>query len=73
MPNVLYESNPFKLTISRKGIAGLISTSPESVSRPISDFKVNGIIKGKGQTIEIIDASKLLDICNCESLDVYKI
>jgi len=73
MRNVLYASNPFKLTISRKEIAGLISTSPESVSRLISDFKDKGIIAGKGQTIEILDASKLEGICNCESLDIYKI
>ena len=71
MCNVLYESNPFKLTISRKELAGLISTSPESVSRLISDFKERGIIRGKGQTIEIIDASRLLEICNCESLAIY--
>ena len=71
MRDVLYETNPFKLTISRKEIAGLISTSPESVSRLISDFKERGIIKGKGQTIEIVDASKLADICKCESLAVY--
>jgi len=73
MRNVLYASNPFKLTISRKEIAGLISTSPESVSRLISDFKDKGIIAGKGQTIEILDDSKLEGICNCESLDTYKI
>lgn len=73
MRKVLYASNPFKLTISRKEIAGLIATSPESVSRLISDFKDKGIIKGKGQTIEILDASKLESICNCESLDIYKI
>ena len=73
MRNVLYAANPFKLTISRKEIAGLISTSPESVSRLISDFKDKGIIAGKGQTIEILDASKLEGICNCESLDTYKI
>lgn len=69
--NVMYASNPFKLTISRKEIAGLISTSPESVSRLISDFKERGIIKGKGQTIEIVDASQLTDICKCESLAIY--
>ena len=69
--NVLYEANPFKLTISRKEIAGLISTSPESVSRLISDFKERGIIEGKGQTIEIVDEQKLMDICKCESLPIY--
>jgi len=69
--NVLYESNPFKLTISRKEIAGLISTSPESVSRLISDFKEQGIIKGSGQTIEIVDLKRLTDICKCDSLPIY--
>lgn len=69
--NVLYQSNPFKLTISRKEIAGLISTSPESVSRLISDFKERGIIKGKGQMIEIVDTKKLMNICKCESLPIY--
>jgi CRP-like cAMP-binding protein len=69
--NVLYQSNPFKLTISRKEIAGLISTSPESVSRLISDFKDQGIIKGKGQVIEITDYKKLMGICKCESLPIH--
>ena len=71
LQNVLYESNPFNLTISRKEIAGLISTSPESVSRLISDFKEQGIISGKGQTIEIVDVKKLTDICKCDSLPIY--
>ena len=69
--NVLYQSNPFKLTISRKEIAGLISTSPESVSRLISDFKERDIIRGKGQMIEIVDTKKLMYICKCESLPIY--
>lgn len=73
MRNVLYQSNPFELAISRKEIAGLISTSPESVSRLISDFKERGIISGKGHTIEIVDASKLEDICKCgSSLSAYQ-
>jgi len=70
MRNILYESNPFKLTISRKEIADLISTSPESVSRLIGDFKEQGIIAVKGQTIEILDAGKLESMCKCKSLNV---
>lgn len=65
MSNVLYESNPFELTISRKDMADLISTSPESVSRLMSEFKEQGIIKGKGHTIEIIDNVRLDNICKC--------
>ncbi len=65
MSNVLYESNPFQLTISRKDMADLISTSPESVSRLMSEFKEQGIIKGQGHTIEILDDIRLDTICKC--------
>ena len=65
MSNVLYESNPFKLTISRKDMADLISTSPESVSRLMSEFKEQGIIRGKGHNIEILDDIRLDTICRC--------
>jgi CRP/FNR family transcriptional regulator len=70
LSNVLYEASPFTLTISRKEIAGLISTTPESISRLLGDFKERGIINVRGQTIEITDADKLKDICDCESLSV---
>ena len=65
MSNVLYESNPFQLTISRKDMADLISTSPESVSRLMSEFKEQGIISGQGHTIEILDGVRLDTICKC--------
>jgi CRP-like cAMP-binding protein len=65
MSNVLYESNPFQLTISRKDMADLISTSPESVSRLMSEFKEQGIIKGQGHTVEILDDIRLDTICKC--------
>jgi CRP-like cAMP-binding protein len=65
MSDTLYKSNPFDLTISRKDMADLISTSPESVSRLMSEFKEQGIIKGKGHTIEILDDVRLDTICKC--------
>lgn len=70
LSSTFYESNPFKLTISRKEIASLISTSPESISRLISEFKEQGVIRVSGQTIEIMDSDKLATICNCESLSI---
>ena len=73
MSNVLYESNPFHLTISNKDIADLISTSPESVSRLISDFKDQGIISSKGKTIEIMDFNRLETLGKCTSLSTSKI
>lgn len=59
MSDTLYDENPFKLTISRKDMADLISTSPESVSRLMSEFKDQNIIKAKGHVIEILDRQRL--------------
>ena len=69
--HVLYASNPFQLTISRKDLADLISTSPESVSRLINEFKELGIIKVSGHTIEIVDSDRLESMCKCKSLLTY--
>lgn len=71
MSDVLYQSNPFTLTISRKEIAGLISTTPESVSRLIGEFKERGVIEVNGNVIEILDAKLLKNICKCETLSIY--
>jgi len=71
LSNVVYESNPFNLTIARKEIANLISATPESVSRLISHFKELGIIKGTGNSIEILDFNQLKTLCKCESLSIY--
>ena len=73
MRNVLYASNPFTLTISKREMAELVSTTPESVSRMLSEFKEQGIIKAKGRTIEIIDSKKLESLCMCKSLQAYKV
>jgi len=73
MRNVLYASNPFKLTIARKELADLVSTTPESISRLLSDFKEQGFIKVNGQTIEILDPQKLESMCHCKSLHVSRI
>jgi len=70
MCNVLYESNPFRLKVSRKEIASLISASPESVSRLIHEFKAKGIIRNKGRTIEIVNVDQLMQTCSSESLPV---
>lgn len=72
LSNVFYDSNPFKLTISRKELADLISSTPESVSRLIGNFKSQGIIKGTGQVIELVDIEALEEMCNCKLLDISK-
>ena len=71
--NVLYQSNPFTLTISKKEMADLVSTSPESISRLLSEFRDKGIIKVDGQTIEILDSDQLKELCKCKSLLAYAV
>jgi CRP-like cAMP-binding protein len=71
--HVLYQSNPFELTISKKEIAGLISTSPENLSRLLSEFKTEGFIRSNGRTIEILDANKLESLCQCEGRSTDRI
>ena len=73
MRNVLYESNPFTLAISKREMADLLSTSPESISRLFNEFKEKGIIKVNGQTIEILDSDKLESLCKCKSLVAYAV
>jgi CRP/FNR family transcriptional regulator len=70
LANVFYQSNPFELTISRREIAELISTSPESVSRLIGKFKAEGIVRGTGHTVELVDIPALEAICRCKMLDM---
>lgn len=72
MSNVMYQSNPFELTISKKEVAGLISTSPENLSRLLSDFKARGIIEGSGQSIKLLDLDELESLCNCDSATVRR-
>ena len=73
LSTIFYESNPFTLTISRKEIADLISTSPESVSRLISNFRSQGVISASGHKIELLDMDKLQSMCDCDLLSTSRI
>ncbi len=57
--DVVYKSNPFDLSISRKEMAALICTTPESVSRLIGALKKQGAIKSTGHTLEIVASDSL--------------
>ncbi|MEN8248466.1 MAG: Crp/Fnr family transcriptional regulator [Bacteroidota bacterium] len=65
MSNTLYDANPFQLTISRKDMADMIATSPESISRLMTEFKEQELIKTKGHQVEILDSLRLDTICKC--------
>jgi CRP/FNR family transcriptional regulator len=60
LANEIYESNPFKVTLSRQDLAEMTSLSKESFIRILKEFKEEGIIKMNGNFIEItkMDALK---------------
>lgn len=58
----IYQQNPFALSISKKDMADIISTSNESVSRLCSELKKEGIIEEKGRTITVLDEERLKQI-----------
>jgi len=62
MSKELFSSNPFKLLVSRKDMSELISTSPESVSRLMTEYKNEEIIKVTGHVVTILDMDKLKEI-----------
>lgn len=59
LKNNIYEQNPFTLSISKKDIADIISTSHESISRMLTQLKKEGIIEENGKEIHVLDEEKL--------------
>ena len=62
LKNDIYEQNPFSLSITKKDMADIISTSNESISRLCSELKNEGIINEKGRVVTILDEEKLEQI-----------
>lgn len=55
----IFESHSFACPISQSEIGDLIDTSRENVSRVLSEFEKDGIIKVEGKNIEITNLSNL--------------
>ncbi len=55
----IYHATDIDLTINRKDMADLISTSPESISRLIKEFNSEGILHFHGNHLRILDQEKL--------------
>ena len=62
LANDVYSNDSFKLTLSRKDMAELSSTSCESITRVLSKFKAESIINIKGKDISILDKERLQNI-----------
>ncbi|MBN2663834.1 MAG: Crp/Fnr family transcriptional regulator [Bacteroidales bacterium] len=55
----IYNSLEYKLPLSRQELADLIGTSRENVSRMLSDFQRDGILKIENKYINIVDVKRL--------------
>jgi CRP-like cAMP-binding protein len=60
----VYSKSVFDLPLSRKEIAEYIGMTTENVIRIFSEFRLDGIIKINGKTIEIADVERLRVISN---------
>jgi CRP/FNR family transcriptional regulator len=58
----IFGSNTFTLPLTQTELAGMIDTSRESVSRVLTEFDKDGIIKLTGKKIEILNQKSLLMI-----------
>jgi CRP/FNR family transcriptional regulator len=56
----IYESDSFTLPISQAEIGNLVDTSRESISRTLSEFHRDGIIRFTGKKIDIINKKSLV-------------
>ncbi|MBC7125592.1 MAG: Crp/Fnr family transcriptional regulator [Bacteroidales bacterium] len=59
LSRVVYKSNPFTLTLSRKDLAEYTGVSVMSVIRAIKEFKNDGVIDISGNRVEILNFSQL--------------
>lgn len=62
--NNIYNSNPFKLTISKYDIAEMTGMSKDTAIRVLKAFHEEGVITVTKDTIAILDFDKLKNICD---------
>lgn len=58
----IFKSNTFTLPLTQEDLGNLVDSSRESISRVLSEFNNDGIIKLTGKKIEILNRESLLQI-----------
>ncbi len=58
----IYHQNPFEMTISRQDLADLSGMSKESAIRILKEFKEEGILTLRGNTLEVLNVKQLRQI-----------
>jgi len=60
MSDQIYNSDVFTLPVNQEDMGNLIDASRESISRLLSEFEKDGIIKMSGKKVEIINKKSLV-------------
>jgi CRP/FNR family transcriptional regulator len=55
----IYNSDIFKIPLTQEDLGNLVDSSRESVSRVLTEFEKDGIIKLSGKKVEIINMQSL--------------
>ena len=56
----IYSSDVFKIPLNQEDLGNLVDSSRESISRVLTEFEKDGIIKLSGKKVEIINKKSLL-------------
>jgi len=62
LKNDVFKTNPFTVSLTRQDLADMSNMTKESLVRILPQFKSSGLIKTQGNTIEILDESRLQEI-----------
>lgn len=62
LKNNVFRSNPFLVPLTRQELADMSNMTKESLVRILQQFKTSGLIKTKGNSIEILNESGLQEI-----------
>lgn len=62
LSGVIYQSNPFYMSISKRDLSDLTALPKESVSRILQEFKNDGIISIKNNNVHILKEESLTQI-----------
>ena len=58
----IYNSDIFKIPFTQEDLGNLVDSSRESISRVLTEFEKDGIIRLSGKKVEIINMKSLLMI-----------
>ena len=59
LANSIYESKTFTIPLNQEDLGNLVDSSRESVSRVLTEFEKDGIIKLTGKKVEIVNMNSL--------------